>query len=83
MDGDSSTCGWNSLFHYLGKKEERNRQMKKLKFCLLSLLTLIIGTFPVEAFAHGTEDEYQRELFLNQFITHGLIKTALLTRSMS
>jgi hypothetical protein len=52
--------------------------MKRLKLCLLFILTLVLGTLPVAVFAHGTEDEHQRELFLNQFITYGLAISALL-----
>lgn len=53
--------------------------MKKFKFCILSVLLLILGTFPAAVFAHGTEEHHQKELLLQNTLTYSLIALLLLT----
>jgi photosystem II stability/assembly factor-like uncharacterized protein len=53
--------------------------MNKIRTYLFSIVMLIMSLVPLQVFAHGTRDEHQRELFLNQFITYSLAVTALLS----
>jgi photosystem II stability/assembly factor-like uncharacterized protein len=49
--------------------------MKKMK---LSILTLLLSFYPVTVFAHGTEEEHQKEELFQNVIMYSLIGTALL-----
>ncbi len=52
--------------------------MMKMKLYVLFIFTILLGAFPVGVFAHGTEDEHQKEVFLQNVITYSLYGTSIL-----
>jgi hypothetical protein len=68
MDRYSNSHYWACVFFYHKKKRSKKAMntIRQISFTLLILLSL-----PITAFAHGSEEEHQREVFLSSLLEYG------------